>query len=333
MTIFFPDVSTFQAGLSLHGAVAAIAKATEGTNITDGSYSNFRSQASNLGIPFAGYHFVNSSDIGQQAAHAHSVIGAAPTMFDAEVSGATVSRLVDLTNQYRALGGNPTLVYLPHWWWQQLGSPDLRPLADLGLSLISSQYTTYSDSGPGWAPYGGMTPAIWQYTDTHSFNGMTVDFNAYKGTVEQLRELFEGGGVSTEDVIIGESQLFDQAANRSTPTGRNFANDFYVVVSAALSDEFSKVNATLAQIQATLATLTGAGVAPAQAAAAAAATAADQAAQLAQADADAALATPDPAAAAQADAARAGENDAATEASRQADLAGGQGSQPPAAGG
>src|SRR5262245_22690750 len=203
-TIFFPDVSHFQAGLSLNGAVAAIAKATEGTNITDGSYANFHAQANRLGIPFAGYHFVNGSDTQQQAAHAHSILGSTPTMFDAEISGVTVSKLVDLTNRFRALGGNPTLVYLPHWFWQQIGSPDLRPLGRAGLSLISSQYTRYSDSGPGWAPYGGMLPAIWQYTDSLSFNGFTVDFNAYKGTTTALRELFEGGDVSSADVIAGE---------------------------------------------------------------------------------------------------------------------------------
>ena len=143
--------------------------------------------------------------------------------------------------------------------------------------------------------------------------------------------------MSAEDVIVGESRLFDQAANRSTPTGRNFANDFYVVVSAALSDEFSKINATLSQIQATLATLTGAPtptVVAAQVQAATDAATAAQAAQLAQAASDAALSpAPDPAATQAADDARAGENDAATEAARQSDLAGGQGSPPPAAAG
>jgi hypothetical protein len=110
-------------------------------------------------------------------------------MWDAEADGSTVPRLVQLTSAFRNLGGNPRLVYLPHWWWQQIGSPDLTPLARAGLSLISSDYTSYSDNGPGWTPYGGMTPVIWQYTDAQPFNGQSVDFNAYKGTVDELRVL------------------------------------------------------------------------------------------------------------------------------------------------
>jgi hypothetical protein len=258
MTIFFPDVSHYQAGLSLAGATAVIAKATEGTSFTDASYLNFRNQAAQRGIPFTGYHWVDSGDLQRQAEHAHSVLGATPTMWDAEAAGATVPRLVDLTNRYRGLGGNPRLVYLPHWFWQQLGSPDLRPLASAGLSLVSSNYAGYSDTGPGWAPYGGMAPRIWQYTDSQLFNGYRVDFNAYKGTVDDLRALLGlngGGDVSFEDVIVGESQLYDQAANRSTPTGRNFANDFYSLVSASVRDEFAAVNAALAEIKSMLAVL------------------------------------------------------------------------------
>ncbi len=216
MTIRFPDVSNFQQGLSLRGAVAAFAKATEGTTITDQSYVTFRTQARQLGIPFAGYHFVNATDINQQAAHAHSVLGSTPAIWDAEVEGATVPRLVALTSAFRRLGGNPRLVYLPHWWWQDIGSPDLRPLAAAGLALVSSNYTTYSDTGPGWASYGGMAPTIWQYTDQQPFNGQQVDFNAYRGTVDQLRALLGGGDDVTpeeHDAVLTASAFAYGCAN------------------------------------------------------------------------------------------------------------------------
>jgi hypothetical protein len=242
MTIFFPDVSNHQAGLSLHGAVAVIAKATQGDWYTDPTYGGFKAQADQLGAPFMGYHWPDTGDLQSQAQRAYSVLGSTPTMWDAEAAGATVPRLVELTHRLRDLGGNPRTFYLPHWFWQQLGSPDLTPLTDLGLTLISSDYTAYSDDGPGWTPYGGATPQQWQYTDAQQFNGMAVDFNAFKGTVDDLRRLwgYEGGDVSSEDVIVGESQLYDQAASRSTPTGRNFANDVYTVQRAA--DGFGVVN-------------------------------------------------------------------------------------------
>jgi hypothetical protein len=190
VTIQFPDVSHFQAGLSIAGAPALIAKASEGASFRDSSYVDFRTMASRRGIPFVGYHWVNTDDLAAQARNAHGAVGSTPLMWDAEASGATVSRIVDLTRRVRALGGNPRLVYLPHWWWQDhLGSPSLTPLIQAGLHLVSSQFTTYSDRGPGWRSYGGMTPVIWQFTESRQFNGRTVDFNAFKGTAADLAAL------------------------------------------------------------------------------------------------------------------------------------------------
>lgn len=204
MTIFFPDVSHYNAGVDITGAAAVVAKATQGTTYVDPSYVTFRQRAQELGIPFAGYHWVTTDFIADQARLAHGVLGATPTMWDCEAAGATVPRIVALTGEYRALGGNPRLVYLPHWWWQQLGSPDLTPLAAAGLGLVSSNYTTYSDAGPGWQPYGNVQPVIWQYTDAAPMGGMHVDMNADRGTIADLRALLgltTGGDMSAVLVV------------------------------------------------------------------------------------------------------------------------------------
>jgi hypothetical protein len=201
MTIHFPDLSHFKT-VSLTGALALITKATQGLSFVDSTYASYKRDAAARGIPFAGYHWVDGSDLAGQAAHAHAIMGDTPCMWDAEANGATVPRLVELTQRYRALGGNPRLVYLPHWWWQDhLGSPDLRPLAALGLALVSSAYPAsgYSETGVGWRPYGGMTPAIWQWSDAHLFNGARVDFNAFRGTVGELRALLTGQPQSQVD--------------------------------------------------------------------------------------------------------------------------------------
>ena len=196
--IEFPDVSN-HTPVSLVGAPACIAKATEGTTFTDTFYTWHRGQAVAMGIPFAAYHWVNTADLAGQAAHAYQVVGpGTPVMWDAEAAGSTVPRLLELTSRYRGLGGVASLVYLPRWWWRDhLGAPDLRPLADAGLALISSDY----DNAPpdGWAPYGGVTPAVWQFTSTRPFNGRLCDFNRYPGTVEQLRALFAGTPTPPEE--------------------------------------------------------------------------------------------------------------------------------------
>ena len=82
---------------------------------------------------------------------------------------------------YRGLGGIVNLVYFPRWYWGQIGSPSLSGLASRKCALWSSAYTGYTDDGhgTGWMPYGGLTPAIWQYTDAHAFNG-------YSGGLQRL---------------------------------------------------------------------------------------------------------------------------------------------------
>jgi hypothetical protein len=97
----------------------------------------------------------------------------------------------------RARGGVCSLVYFPKWYWAhaEIGRPDLNRLTNAGIHLVSSSYITYSDNGPGWQPYapGQPVPAIWQYTDALPYGGQRVDFNAFKGTVDELRALLHEG--------------------------------------------------------------------------------------------------------------------------------------------
>jgi len=186
VTLFYRDISHYDGPVSMAGQPLVIAKATQGTSYTDPTYAGHKASAAQAGVPFGAYHWVDTSDLAAQARHAHDVIGSVPTMWDAEADGATVARLLELTSRFRALGGVVHLVYLPHWWWQHIGSPDLRPVAGAGLALVSSNYTSYSDTGPGWTAYGGVAPAAWQYTSTPH------DINAYRGTVAQLWTLMTG---------------------------------------------------------------------------------------------------------------------------------------------
>jgi hypothetical protein len=49
------------------------------------------------------------------------------------------------------------------------------------------------------------------------------------------------GTVSVADVRTGIAQMTEAGAQRNTPTGRGYADDFNVMVSAAVADEFTKV--------------------------------------------------------------------------------------------
>jgi len=193
VTIYFPDVSAFQAGIDLAGAKAVAIKATEGTSWHNPDYSRAKTNAAGHGAFVMAYHFLHDGAASVQANWCHGGgpgwggVGGTPLMIDCEPTGTSRPGLADVAgfiDNYRKLGGTTHLVYLPHWYWQQLGSPSLKPLEDRNMALWSSAYTAYTDNdtGTGWQPYGGMRPKIWQYTDRLHFNGHDIDFNAFKGT-------------------------------------------------------------------------------------------------------------------------------------------------------
>ena len=213
MTIFYPDISAFQGNISLFGAVAVCAKATEGTGWTSSNYAWQKAEAARRGAFFFAYHFLHAGNAAAQAQHCFNVVGKTPLMLDFEPSSThpSVSDALAFVDKFRALGGIVNLLYLPHWYWQQLGSPTLSGFVSRGMSLVSSDYVSYSDSGPGWAGYGGMDVAIWQFSSSFSFNGQRVDFNAFKGTVAQLVALV-GGKVTPmkpEDLILKQGDSGD----------------------------------------------------------------------------------------------------------------------------
>ena len=195
MTIFYPDVASGQTGISFSGVPIAMVKATEGTSYINPDYVPARLRAKEAGAFFCAYHFLQAGNGAGQADHAYSVVGSTPLMLDMETetlngftSKPSVTDAANFVSRYRAHGGVIYLMYLPRWYWASLGSPSLTPLIELGLLLVSSNYTSYSDSGPGWASYGGMTPVIWQYTDNATLNGVNpVDFNAYRGTLAEFQ--------------------------------------------------------------------------------------------------------------------------------------------------
>lgn len=192
MTIQYTDVSHYQSGLSLKGTPAACAKASQGTGYVDTAYVGFKNQAASLGIPFSAYHWLDTADAAAQAAHAFAVVGrGVPLMIDDEQGVINVPHTVAFIQAYRKLGGLVNREYAPPWVWRNSGQPDLRPIANLGFTFVSSYYVAgYGDGGPGWASYGGITPSEWQWTSKAAFNGQKVDMNAFRGTVDQLKQLW-----------------------------------------------------------------------------------------------------------------------------------------------
>jgi len=219
VTIFIPDVSGFQAGIDLRGALAVAVKVTEGTGYVNPDWRRAKRNAHDHGAFAYGYHFLHAGNAAAQARFYRSQT-TMPCMIDMEAtvgSNPIVADAAVFADELRQIGGTVYPLYLPHWYWQSIGSPSLKPLADRKLFLVSSAYGPYtdSDSGTGWQPYGGMTPQVWQYTDALRFNGFTVDFNAYRGRfagkqdatsialcLADFRSMVETGGLGHADPSI-----------------------------------------------------------------------------------------------------------------------------------
>lgn len=217
MTIFYPDISSFQGAISLAGVPAVCIKVTEGTGWADPQYAGAVGRAHAAGAFPLAYHFLHAGNPAGQAGWAHGHAGGAPLMLDFEPTGSSkpgVGDAAGFIDAYRHGGGVCNLLYLPHWYWQQLGSPGLQSLINRGQHLVSSSYSAYTDDshGPGWLPYGGMTPAVWQYTDSHNLNGVSCDFNAYKGTRAQFMALAGATGPMPPPPPPGKAPAFPYQA-------------------------------------------------------------------------------------------------------------------------
>lgn len=121
-----------------------------------------------------------------------------------------IDDLREFCARWHAVEDRQLLVYLPPWVWDgHMGRPDLR---SLGCPLVSSRYPlgdqggpyaqlygqAGGDRGPGWAGYGGVSVALWQFTARGAVPGLSsmTDINAYRGTTAALHALLGGDDVS-----------------------------------------------------------------------------------------------------------------------------------------
>jgi lysozyme len=219
MTVFGVDIASYQAGLDLSGLAGidfVIAKATESDSYANPHYAGWQAAAPRAGKLFAWYHFLSSTSgsAAQAAWTARHVDAALPGMVDVEATGGSTPRLPDLVGYLdaaEAAGLRIRLVYLPRWYWQRIGSPDLSPVTARGIGIVSSHYPVTAptgtaqayaaaggDTGVGWRPYGNATPLIWQFTDAAPEGGQKVDADAYRGSREQLAAFLAGGAARSD---------------------------------------------------------------------------------------------------------------------------------------
>lgn len=214
-TIFGVDVSYFQEGMSLKKAAAegikfAIIRTTDGT-FKDTCYQSHLEDAESAGLVTAAYHYLRNpsegTTIAQQVAASLAVMGTKkrPIWLDCENDrGLTVAHIKEFKQRFEAAGVHVPGIYTYVPWWENKvigGEPDIDKhglgavwVAAYGLNKSGTPAALYpGNAAAQWNyPLGNKKPALWQYGSNASVAGFSVDINAYRGTVEELRALFYG---------------------------------------------------------------------------------------------------------------------------------------------
>ena len=211
MTILGIDISHHQGSFDVERAAREgidffIFKATEGSGFTDSRFAENVAKARKTGKPFAAYHYQRSGvSAAAQVAHISRVVPRdIPVIPDVEAGSGNVSLTRDIVARLRAAGYSVPLLYLPRWYWQQIGSPSLAGLPPLWSSrypdnVVGDIRDEYADVPPHfWDGYGGLRVAVLQFTSSARVAGRApIDGNAYRGSFAELRALLTGAADNT----------------------------------------------------------------------------------------------------------------------------------------
>lgn len=208
MTIFGLDASHHQGALDFarfrqeSGIEFVFLKATEGDSFVDDEFADNLRRVLAAGQLYAAYHYQRSTaSAAAQIDNIRRVVpGDVPVILDVEAGSGNVGLTRELVTRLRAIGYRVPLTYLPRWYWQQLGSPDLIGLPPLWSSrypdnTAGTLLDEYADVPVGyWTGYGGLPVAVLQFTSSGRLPGYAgnLDLNAYPGTRDGLAALLFG---------------------------------------------------------------------------------------------------------------------------------------------
>ena len=172
-------------------------KVSEGNYYSDPFWPTVRDWCHANGVPVIGYHYVTTNDANSQAQKFVNNGGGPVAMLDFEANSGNIANFWNVVNAFNAHGVQIALSYFPHWYWQDIGSPSLNGVPGLVSSAYyergkfgSQEYLDAGgDNGSGWAGYGGANPVIWQFSDGGIIDGKSVDVNAFRGSIDELRVL------------------------------------------------------------------------------------------------------------------------------------------------
>lgn len=275
--IFGVDVSKYQDGYSLAAAKNAGAEfviiATGDGDISDPVYQSHYEDALTAGMVISAYHFLRAeregSTIQAQVDASLRAMGdkKAPLWLDCETPGGVPLHEIQQAKQLFEQNGVRVLgVYCTANWWENMagGEPPTAPLgavwvANYGQDNAAPLHSLYGQVNHSvWDyPVGDQKPLLWQFGQRGIVAGELVDVNAYRGSLEQLREWWGGGkpqegimelhGVSAaalNDAKIAAQETLNEVKLKR-PSRINPAREFTTGELAWFTDEKAWINHVL----------------------------------------------------------------------------------------
>lgn len=198
----YQDLNLSLARARSEGCEFAFLKATEGATYTDPYFATNLNEARAAGMLTAAYVYQRSAATAQQ--HVDRILQVVPkdvpVIPDVEANSGGVPLTRDIVNRLRANGYRVPLLYMPRWYWLQLGSPSLTGLPPLWSSrypdntvgLLPAEWAKVPASY--WGGYGGLDVAVLQFTSSANIAGyQPLDANAFRGTRADLAALLGYG--------------------------------------------------------------------------------------------------------------------------------------------
>ena len=188
------------------GCELVLIKAGEGDSFVDPDFAANLAEARAAGQIVAAYWYQRSTATaaGHVAKIRATVPAGVPVVMDVEANSGNVALTRDIVGRLNVAGVRTPLLYIPRWYWQQIGSPSLAGLPPLWSSrypnnVVGALADEWAEVPASyWDGYGGLSVALLQFTSSARIAGYApLDASAYRGTRDQLAALFGQGGGST----------------------------------------------------------------------------------------------------------------------------------------
>ena len=214
------------------GCELCLIKAGEGSSFVDEDFASNLAEAHAAGQLVGAYWYqrANVSAAAHVAKIRQVVPRDVPVILDVEHGSGGIALTREIIQLLHAEGYSTPLLYIPRWYWQQIGSPSLAGLPPLWSSRYpDNRVGTIADEWADvpahyWDGYGGLPVALLQFTSSALIAGyQPLDASAFRGTRAQLaarlgQNAGGGGGAPAPAPTDQGVELMERKTIKASPS-------------------------------------------------------------------------------------------------------------------